>query len=58
MSAFSLFIRKSSKLSRGEKVVSGIVQVGKPIGTFYGLKSVDITDDGLWLVENKKVNMF
>lgn len=35
-----------------------IVQVGKPIGTFYGLKSVDITDDGLWLVENKKVNMF
>ena len=30
------------------------VQVGKPIGTFYGLKSVDITDDGLWLVENKK----
>lgn len=31
-----------------------IVQVGKPIGTFYGLKSVDITDDGLWLVENKK----
>ncbi|AVM53383.1 TonB-linked SusC/RagA family outer membrane protein [Bacteroides zoogleoformans] len=31
-----------------------IVQVGKAIGTFYGLKSVDITEDGLWLVENKK----
>lgn len=32
---------------------SHIVQVGKPIGTFYGLKSVDITDDGLWIVEGK-----
>lgn len=30
-----------------------IVQVGKAIGTFYGLKSVDITDDGLWIVEGK-----
>lgn len=28
-----------------------IVKVGQPIGTFYGLKSVDITDDGLWIVE-------
>lgn len=30
-----------------------IIQVGKPIGTFYGLKSVDITEDGLWIVEGK-----
>jgi TonB-linked SusC/RagA family outer membrane protein len=27
------------------------VQVGGPIGNFYGLKSVDITDDGIWLIE-------
>lgn len=32
---------------------SHIVQVGKPIGTFHGLKSIDITDDGLWIVEGK-----
>lgn len=32
---------------------SHIVQVGKPIGTFYGLKSIDITEDGLWIVEGK-----
>lgn len=31
-----------------------IVQVGRAIGTFYGLKSVDISDDGLWIVENKE----
>lgn len=39
----------------GEPVqtTSHIVQVGKPIGTFYGLKSVDITEDGLWIVEGK-----
>lgn len=30
-----------------------IIQVGKPIGTFFGLKSVDITEDGLWIVEGK-----
>lgn len=35
------------------QTTSHIVQVGKPIGTFYGLKSVDITDDGLWIVEGK-----
>ncbi len=27
------------------------VQVGGPIGNFFGLKSVDITDDGIWLIE-------
>ena len=27
------------------------VQVGGPIGNFYGLKSVDITADGIWLIE-------
>lgn len=32
---------------------SHIVQVGKPIGTFWGLKSIDITEDGLWIVEGK-----
>ncbi|WP_028374730.1 SusC/RagA family TonB-linked outer membrane protein [Leeuwenhoekiella sp. MAR_2009_132] len=29
-----------------------IVQVGESIGNFYGLKSVDISDEGIWLVEN------
>ncbi|NEW77893.1 MAG: SusC/RagA family TonB-linked outer membrane protein [Gelidibacter sp.] len=28
-----------------------IVQVGQPIGDFYGLKSVDITPEGIWLIE-------
>ncbi|MCX2678622.1 TonB-dependent receptor [Galbibacter sp. EGI 63066] len=27
------------------------VQEGQPIGNFFGLKSVDITDDGIWLIE-------
>lgn len=27
------------------------VQVGQPIGNFFGWKSVDITDDGIWLIE-------
>jgi len=27
------------------------VQEGEPIGNFYGLKSVDITDDGIWIIE-------
>lgn len=27
------------------------VQEGQPIGNFYGLKSVDITDDGIWIIE-------
>ncbi len=30
-----------------------IVKVGQPIGTLWGLKSVDISDDGLWIVESK-----
>ena len=29
-----------------------IVKVGEQLGNFYGLKSVDISDDGIWLVEN------
>lgn len=28
-----------------------IVKIGGPIGNFYGLKSVDITDDGIWIIE-------
>ncbi|QGY44800.1 SusC/RagA family TonB-linked outer membrane protein [Maribellus comscasis] len=28
-----------------------IVKVGEPIGNFYGLRSVDITDDGIWIIE-------
>lgn len=35
------------------QTTSHIVKVGLPIGTFYGLKSIDITDDGLWVVEGK-----
>ncbi|MGJ5641322.1 SusC/RagA family TonB-linked outer membrane protein [Formosa sp. S-31] len=27
------------------------VQEGQPIGNFYGLKSVDITEDGIWIIE-------
>ena len=30
------------------------IDVGKPIGNFYGYKSVDITDDGIWILENSK----
>lgn len=33
------------------QTTSHIVKVGLPVGTFYGLKSIDITDDGLWIVE-------
>jgi hypothetical protein len=29
------------------------VMVGEPIGDFYGFKSVDIDDDGVWIVLNK-----
>jgi hypothetical protein len=28
------------------------VEVGKSIGNYWGLKSVGVTDDGLWLIEN------
>ena len=35
------------------QTTSHIVKVGLPIGTFYGLKSIDITDEGLWVVEGK-----
>lgn len=28
-----------------------IVKIGGEIGNFYGLKSVDITDDGIWIIE-------
>nr|WP_262909010.1 TonB-dependent receptor [Leeuwenhoekiella parthenopeia] len=34
------------------QIATHIVEVGDTIGNFYGLKSVDITDDGIWLVEN------
>jgi TonB-linked SusC/RagA family outer membrane protein len=27
------------------------VEVGQPLGNFWGLKSVDISDDGLWVIE-------
>lgn len=27
------------------------IQEGQPIGNFFGLKSVDITDDGIWIIE-------
>ena len=29
------------------------VQVGKPIGNFYGLKSIDIDDSGHWIIEGE-----
>ncbi|MDR0961216.1 MAG: TonB-dependent receptor [Mediterranea sp.] len=35
------------------KVESHIVQVGKPIGNFYGFKVVDATADGKWIYENR-----
>jgi TonB-linked SusC/RagA family outer membrane protein len=27
------------------------VEIGGPIGNFYGLKTVDISDDGIWIIE-------
>jgi TonB-linked SusC/RagA family outer membrane protein len=27
------------------------IKIGGPIGEFYGLKTVDITDDGVWIIE-------
>lgn len=33
------------------KVATHIVKIGNSIGDFYGLKSVDITDDGHWIIE-------
>ncbi len=27
------------------------IKIGGPIGDFYGLRSVDITDDGIWIIE-------
>lgn len=27
------------------------IKIGGPIGDFYGLKAVDITDDGIWIIE-------
>jgi len=32
------------------------VQVGQPIGNFYGFKSVGIDDDGYWIIEGKDGN--
>lgn len=32
------------------------VQVGQPIGNFYGFKSVDIDDNGHWVIEGKDGN--
>ncbi len=32
------------------------VEVGKPIGNFYGYKVLDITDDGKWIYEDKDGN--
>ncbi|MAW94471.1 MULTISPECIES: TonB-dependent receptor [unclassified Leeuwenhoekiella] len=34
------------------QIATHIVEVGETIGNFYGLKTVDITEDGIWLVEN------
>ncbi|UOB17851.1 SusC/RagA family TonB-linked outer membrane protein [Abyssalbus ytuae] len=33
------------------QIESHIVKVGESIGNFFGLKSVDITEDGIWLIE-------
>ncbi len=30
------------------------VQVGQPIGNFYGFKTVDIDEDGYWIIEGKE----
>lgn len=30
------------------------VQIGQPIGNFWGFKTVDIDDDGHWIIEGKK----
>jgi TonB-linked SusC/RagA family outer membrane protein len=30
------------------------LEVGKPLGQWYGMKSVGVSDNGLWLVENKE----
>ena len=33
------------------QISSHIVEVGEPIGNFFGLKSVDITEDGVFIIE-------
>lgn len=30
------------------------MEVGKPLGQWYGMKSVGVSDNGLWLIENKE----
>jgi len=38
-------------ISEPISMVSHRLEPGKPLGNFWGLKSVDITDDGLWVIE-------
>lgn len=43
----------------GQTNISHRVQVGKPIGSFYGFKVVDVDDEGYWIYEDrngKRVN--
>lgn len=35
-------------------ILSHRLEVGMPLGNFYGFKSVDITDNGLWIIETAK----
>ncbi len=32
------------------------VQVGQPLGNFYGFKSIDVSDDGYWIIEDSEGN--
>lgn len=32
------------------------IEVGKPIGNFYGYKTIDITDEGIWVLQGKDGN--
>ncbi|MBL0739838.1 SusC/RagA family TonB-linked outer membrane protein [Chryseolinea lacunae] len=38
-------------ISEPISMVSHRIEPGQPMGNFWGLKSVDITDDGLWVIE-------
>lgn len=41
-------------ISEPISMTSHRLDVGKPLGNFYGFKSVDITDAGLWVIETEK----
>ena len=41
----------TGSLTEPLQTTSHRIQVGEPIGNFYGFKSIDIDDDGYWIIE-------